>query len=135
MPTAARPTAIPSSSTPGGASTPSSAISRACWLQTSRPTKRRRFARCCLRWDMTASSSSSALADTRPQYVLAADVGGTKTMLELGTIGADGYRRLHADGFQNEGYAGVAQVVESFLAACPERPASIGAACFALAGP
>ena len=84
---------------------------------------------------MTASSSSSALADTHPQYVLAADVGGTKTMLELGVIAPDGYRRIHSDGFQNEGYAGVAEVVESFLAGCPERPASIESACFALAGP
>ena len=56
-------------------------------------------------------------------------------MLELGAFGPEGYRRVHAEGFQNEAYPGVAEVVESFLAACPERPRSIASACFALAGP
>ena len=56
-------------------------------------------------------------------------------MLELGLLGPDGYRRVHADGFQNEIYPGVAEVVESFLAASPERPPAIASACFALAGP
>ena len=56
-------------------------------------------------------------------------------MLELGTLGSAGYRPLHVEGFQNDRYPGVAEVVESFLAACPERPQSIASACFALAGP
>jgi glucokinase len=85
------------------------------------------------------SSKSIAAASpqfsSRPKYVLAADVGGTKTLVELGVAESGGYRRVYADGFQNEDHAGVAEVVEAFFAACPERPESIDAACFALAGP
>ena len=84
---------------------------------------------------MTVSFDSSALTDPASRYVLAADVGGTKTMLELGCIGPDGYRRVHVDGFQNEAYGGVVEVAEAFLNVSPERPESIASACFALAGP
>jgi len=56
-------------------------------------------------------------------------------MLEVGVLDSQGYRALHADGFRNDQYPGVAEIVESFLAACPERPQSIASACFALAGP
>ena len=56
-------------------------------------------------------------------------------MLELGVLDSQGYRALRADGFRNDQYPGVAEIVESFLAACPERPQSIASACFALAGP
>jgi glucokinase len=73
-------------------------------------------------------------SNAEARFTLAADVGGTKTLLELGVIEAESYRRVHADGFQNDAYTGVAGVVEAFLASCPERPA-IDAACFALAGP
>ena len=56
-------------------------------------------------------------------------------MLELGVLDSQGYRALRADGFRNDQYPGVAEIVESFLAACPERSQSIASACFALAGP
>ena len=70
-----------------------------------------------------------------PKYTLAADVGGTKTLFELGHTAAEGYRKLHVGHFLNADFAGVAEVTEAFLATAPQRPASIAAACFALAGP
>ncbi len=70
-----------------------------------------------------------------PKYTLAADVGGTKTLFELGMATEEGYRRLHVGHFLNADFAGVAEVAEAFLATAPQRPASIAAACFALAGP
>lgn len=81
------------------------------------------------------NSASSASADDKPRYVLAADVGGTKTMLEIGMIHAGEYRRVHADGFQNSSYPGVAEIVESFLGAAAAQSGPIESACFALAGP
>jgi glucokinase len=74
-------------------------------------------------------------AVTRPRYTLAADVGGTKTLLELGVTEDGKYRKLHAGNFQNADYLGVSEVGDAFLATCPERPHAINAACFALAGP
>jgi glucokinase len=68
-------------------------------------------------------------------HTLAADVGGTKTLFELGTMGAQGYQRLHAGHFLNADFTGVAEVTEAFLATAPQRPSAISAACFALAGP
>lgn len=70
-----------------------------------------------------------------PAYTLAADVGGTKTLFELGRIDADGYRTVHAGHFLNADHAGVAEVTEAFLATAPQRPNTIAGACFALAGP
>ena len=75
----------------------------------------------------------STLADLR--YTLAADVGGTKTLLELGAVDSDGYRAVHAGHFLNADFSGVAEVAEAFLATAPQRPPAIAAACFALAGP
>jgi glucokinase len=69
------------------------------------------------------------------KHTLAADVGGTKTLLELGVAETSGYRRVYTEGFKNEDFSSVAEVVDAFLALCPERPPSIAAACFALAGP
>ncbi|MCC6532092.1 MAG: glucokinase [Burkholderiales bacterium] len=69
------------------------------------------------------------------RYTLAADVGGTKTLFELGLAENGRYRRLHAANFLNADYAGVEQVTEAFLATVPERPNAIASACFALAGP
>jgi len=68
-------------------------------------------------------------------YTLAADVGGTKTLLELGAVAGGDYRVLHKGNLLNEEFAGVAEVCEAFLAGCGERPRAIDAACFALAGP
>ena len=69
------------------------------------------------------------------KYTLAADVGGTNTRFELGAASADGYRRVHAGHFLNADFSGVAEVIEAFLATAPQRPSTISAACFALAGP
>jgi glucokinase len=71
----------------------------------------------------------------QPRYTLAADVGGTKTLFELGLAAEDRYRTLHVGHFFNADFRGVAEVAEAFLATAPQRPASIAAACFALAGP
>lgn len=68
-------------------------------------------------------------------YTLAADVGGTKTLLELGVIEGGRYRRLHTGNLQNADFAGVAEVVEAFLATCGTRPPALDVACLALAGP
>lgn len=72
---------------------------------------------------------------SRHRYTLAADVGGTKTLLELGVAEAGGYRPLRSGNFLNADFTGVAEVSEAFLASLPERAASIDMACFALAGP
>jgi len=73
---------------------------------------------------------------TNPRYILAADVGGTKTLLEFGAVDAGGYRKLHAGNYLNADFAGVEQVAEAFLATLSAgRPAAIDTACFALAGP
>jgi glucokinase len=75
------------------------------------------------------------MSAAEPRYTLAADVGGTKTLFELGRADAGGYRRLHVGHFLNADYSGVAEVTEAFLATVPQRPNALNAACFALAGP
>jgi glucokinase len=70
-----------------------------------------------------------------PRYTLAADVGGTKTLLEFGVVEDGEYRRVHTGNYLNAGFSGVEQVAETFLATVPARPAAIDTACFALAGP
>ena len=69
------------------------------------------------------------------RYTLAADIGGTKTLFELGTLDAGEYRRVHAGHFLNADFNGVAEVTEAFLATAPQRPPRIASACLALAGP
>lgn len=69
------------------------------------------------------------------RHTLAADVGGTKTLIELGVLDGSRYRRLHAANFLNADFGGVAEVVEAFLTSVGERPAAIETGCFALAGP
>lgn len=69
------------------------------------------------------------------RYTLAADMGGTKTLFELGAVDASGYRAVHAGHFLNADFSGVTEVTEAFLATAPQRPPTIAAACFALAGP
>jgi glucokinase len=72
---------------------------------------------------------------SKPHYTLAADVGGTKTLLELGAVESGRYRRIHTANFLNADYANVDEVSEAFLATVKERPTAIETACFALAGP
>jgi glucokinase len=69
------------------------------------------------------------------RYTLAADIGGTKTLFELGAVDAGRYRSVHAGHFLNADFAGVAEVTEAFLATVPQRPPAIASACLALAGP
>ncbi|RPI48119.1 MAG: glucokinase, partial [Betaproteobacteria bacterium] len=70
-----------------------------------------------------------------PHYTLAADVGGTKTLFELGVVEAGHYRRLHTSNFLNASFRNVDEVTDAFLGTVPDRPRAIGTACFALAGP
>ena len=71
----------------------------------------------------------------KPNLTLAADVGGTKTLLELGIVEAGKYRRLHSGNFLNAEFSNVDDVTEAFLATTGSRPDVIDTACFALAGP
>ncbi len=70
-----------------------------------------------------------------PHYTLAAAVGGTKTLFELGVVASGRYRRIQVGNFLNADYGNVDEVSEAFLATLKERPKSIETACFALAGP
>jgi glucokinase len=72
---------------------------------------------------------------SEPRYTLAADIGGTKTLFELGAVDAGRYRSVHAGHFLNADFTGVAEVTEAFLATVPQRPPAIASACLALAGP
>jgi glucokinase len=72
---------------------------------------------------------------SRPHFTLAADVGGTKTLLELGVVEAGRYRQVHVGGFLNADFASMDELSDAFLATAPDRPTAIGSACFALAGP
>lgn len=69
------------------------------------------------------------------QYTLAADIGGTKSLFELGAVDGGSYRKLHVGHLLNADFSGVREVTEAFLATAPQRPPTIASACFALAGP
>lgn len=69
------------------------------------------------------------------RHILAADVGGTKTLLEFGAVESGQYRKLRSGNYLNADFAGVEQVAEAFLTTMPNRPAEIDTVCFALAGP
>lgn len=64
-------------------------------------------------------------------YFLSGDIGGTKTLLQLSA--ADARVPMLQKSFPSAAYAGLAEVVEDFLAEAGSR--DIAAACFALAGP
>lgn len=72
---------------------------------------------------------------TASRHILAADVGGTKTLLEFGAVEAGEYRKLHAGNYLNADFNGVEEVAVAFLSTLTRRPPAIDAACFALAGP
>jgi glucokinase len=71
----------------------------------------------------------------RARYILAADVGGTKSLFELGVLDADGYRPVSRAQFVNASLTGVAEVARAFHATLEKPPPAIAAACFAVAGP
>jgi glucokinase len=65
------------------------------------------------------------------EYFLAGDIGGTKTLLSIGT--ADKREPFKKKTYKSAAYAGLAEIVDDFLAETGIR--NISAACFALAGP
>lgn len=68
--------------------------------------------------------------------ILAADIGGTKTLLQLSRVGETEHEVLHEQRFHSEAYADFDSVLDEFLKAAPnEAHAGIGAACIAVAGP
>lgn len=65
-------------------------------------------------------------------YFLAGDVGGTKTLLQIGS--ADGVRApLLEKSYPSGGYAGLAEILDEFLREAGTD--GVASACFALAGP
>jgi glucokinase len=64
-------------------------------------------------------------------YFLAGDIGGTKTLLSIGT--ADKREVLANKSYVSAAYAGLADIIDEFLAEA--GIGHISAACFALAGP
>jgi len=64
-------------------------------------------------------------------YFLAGDIGGTKTLLSIGT--ADEREPLKKKSYVSAAYAGLADIIDEFLAETGIR--NVSAACFALAGP
>jgi glucokinase len=65
-------------------------------------------------------------------FVLAGDVGGTKTNLGLFAANVDGVTPVALESFASREHSGLAPVVAAFLA---RHPARVGAACFGVAGP
>ena len=65
-------------------------------------------------------------------YFLAGDIGGTKTLLQIGA--ADGiHAPLLQKSYPSAGYSGLSEILEEFLHEAGIK--SIASACFALAGP
>jgi len=65
-------------------------------------------------------------------YLLSGDIGGTKTLLQLGAT-ADEYAPLLQRSYASADYAGLPEIIEIFLNEAGIR--EIASACFALAGP
>lgn len=66
------------------------------------------------------------------RYFLAGDIGGTKTLLQLGAA-SGAHAPLLQKSYPSAGYAGLAEMLEDFL--CEAGAGGIASACFALAGP
>lgn len=65
--------------------------------------------------------------------VLAGDIGGTKTLLQIADFDRDRYRVLAQQRYENSAYANFSDIVHDFMSAA-QQPA-IRAACFGIAGP
>ena len=65
--------------------------------------------------------------------VLAGDIGGTKTLLQIADFDRDRYRVLAQQRYENSAYANFSDIVHDFIAQA-QQPA-IRAACFGIAGP
>lgn len=66
------------------------------------------------------------------KIVLAGDIGGTKTLLQLAEAGAGGFRTLAERRFDSTAYAHFDTLLRDFMP--PDGPA-VAAACFGVAGP
>ncbi len=64
--------------------------------------------------------------------ILAGDIGGTKTILALFSLGAGPHTPLAQATFPSAGYGSLEIIIQEFLAA---NPAPVEAACFGVAGP
>lgn len=69
------------------------------------------------------------------KILLAGDVGGTKTLLQLAESGAGGLRVLHERRFDSCRYPGLVEVLADFFHAAPLAPHQLHSACFGVAGP
>ena len=80
-----------------------------------------------------AEAVTSGGSATEPRRILAADIGGTKTL--LGLFHASGGRLVEQDSQRvaNAGHAGFAEVLTAWRATRPDE--RIDSACFAVAGP
>lgn len=65
-------------------------------------------------------------------YVLAGDIGGTKTALAIHAVAGDATALVREHTFPSRDYAGLEDVIAAFLAEGPER---VAAAAFGIAGP
>lgn len=71
------------------------------------------------------------MSEVTGRFLLAADLGGTKTLLELGHAVAGNYAPLRAQRFENAEFASLEAVLRSFL----QKGPAVDAACIAVAGP
>ncbi|MCL2875801.1 MAG: glucokinase [Betaproteobacteria bacterium] len=71
------------------------------------------------------------MSDIEKPLVLAADVGGTRARLFLGSVHANVWHVLRCEEIPCAVHAGVEALIEAFLGECGERP---GVACLAVAG-
>ena len=68
--------------------------------------------------------------------VLAGDIGGTKTLLQLADIKPGGYRVLLEKRFNSSAYAGLLPLVEEFMQQAAQQDIfEVERACFGIAGP
>ena len=66
-------------------------------------------------------------------HVLAGDIGGTKTLLQIAECSAGRCRIVREQRFDSAAYGSLSSIIREFLK--PEKKKSIKAACFGIAGP
>ena len=66
--------------------------------------------------------------------VLAGDIGGTKTLLQIADFDRDRYRVLAQRRFENEAYTSLSAIIEEFMGEQRPKP-RLKAACLGVAGP
>ncbi len=77
------------------------------------------------------------MSDAHPQYLLAGDIGGTHSLLELSERRGDSMRSVHEQSYRSQAYPGLDALLDDFLRLPPVSVAAerVHAACFAVAGP